>query len=105
MQCSRMNSRGSSRGVEQCAVHQGAIVTILNQVVGFTGFTAVLRLVGHFNLDRVFRVVEVNDVNVKDQHSRSRDEVACRQRRDNVNSHQTFFWKAYTANLPTPFSP
>lgn len=76
MQCSRVNSRGRSRGVQQGAVHQGAIITISDQVVSFTGPSAFLRLVGNFNLDRIFGVVEVNDVNVKDQHSRARNEVS-----------------------------
>lgn len=72
----RVNSRGGSRGVQQGAVHQGAIVTILNQIVSFTGHAALLRLVGNFNLDLVFGVVEINDMNVKDQHSRARNEVS-----------------------------
>ncbi len=84
MQCSRVNSRGRSRGVQQGAVHQGAIVTILNQIVSFAGRAAFLRLVGNFNLDLVFGVVEINDVNVKDEHSRARNEVAC-SRRANKN--------------------
>lgn len=76
MQCGRVNSRGRSRGVQQGAVHQGAIITILNQIVSFTGHAALLRLVDNFNLDLVFGVVEINDMNVKDQHSRARDEVS-----------------------------
>lgn len=75
MQCSRVNSRGRSRGVQQGAVHQGAIVTVVDQIVSFTGRVAFLRLVGDFNLNMVFGVVEINDVNVKDQHSRGRYEV------------------------------
>lgn len=75
MQCGGVNSRGRSRGVQQGAVHQGAVVTVLKQVISFTGHAALLRLVGNFNLDGVFWVVEINNVNVKDQHSRARDEV------------------------------
>lgn len=48
---------------------------VLKQVISFTGHAALLRLVGNFNLDWVFWVVEINNVNVKDQHSRARDEV------------------------------
>lgn len=76
VQCGRVNSRGGSRGVQQGAVHQGAIVTIVNQIIGFTDRAALRGLVGHFDLDRVFGVVEVNDVNVKDQNGRARDEVS-----------------------------
>lgn len=81
MQCSRRNSRGRSRGVQQGAVHQGAIVTVLNQVVSVTGHAAFPRLVGDFNLDCVFGVVEINDVNVKDQNSRARNEISCSGRK------------------------
>ena len=77
MQCSTVNSRGRSRGVQQGPVHEGAIVTIINQIIGFTGDVAFLRLVGDFDPDRVFGVVEINDMNVKDQHGRARDEVSC----------------------------
>ena len=83
MQCSRVNSRGCSRGVQQGAVHQGAIITIVYQVVRFTGPFAFLRLVGNFNIDRVLWVVEIDDVNVEDQHSRGRNEVSYSGRREN----------------------
>lgn len=81
MQCSRVNSRGCSRGVQQGAIHQGTIISIQNQVVSFTGHFAVVRLVGNFDVDRVFRVVEINDVNVKDQNSRARNEVSYKKRK------------------------
>lgn len=80
MQCGRVRSRGRSRGVQQGAVHQGAVVAILNQVVRLTGGVAFLRLVGNFNVHRVFGVVEVDDVNVEDEHSGAGDEVACSQK-------------------------
>lgn len=80
MQCSRVNSRGRSRGVQQGTVHQRAVVTILYVIVSFTGHVAFLRLVGHFNLDWIVGVVEINDVNVKDQHSGARNELSCSQR-------------------------
>lgn len=76
MQCGRVNSGGRSRGIQQGAFHQGAIITIMNQIVGFTGHAALLRFVGSFNLDWVFGVVEINDMNVKDEHSRARNEVS-----------------------------
>lgn len=76
MQCSRVHSGGRSRGVEQGTVHQGAVVTILNVIVRVTGHAAFLRLVGHFNLDWVVGVVKINDVNVKDQHSRAGNELS-----------------------------
>lgn len=77
MQCGRVNSRGRSRGVQQGAVHQGAIITILDQIVSFADLAALLGFVGRCNLDWVFGVVEINDVNVEDQHSRARNEVSC----------------------------
>lgn len=76
VQCSRVNSRGRSRGVQQGAVHQGAIVAVLNQIVSFTSHVTLLRLMGNFDIDWIFWVVEINDVNVKDEHSRSRNEVS-----------------------------
>lgn len=82
MQCGGVNSRGRSRGVQQGAIHQGAVVTVLNQVIGFTGYAALLRLVGNFNLHWVFWVVEIDNVNVKDQHSRARDEVIYSEREE-----------------------
>lgn len=61
-----MNQEERSRGVQQGAVHQGTIVTVLNHIVSFTGHVAFLRLVDDLDLDRIVGVVEVNDVDVKD---------------------------------------
>ena len=69
----RVNSRGRSRGVQQGAVHQGAIISIVDQIVGCALLAAFLGLVDNFNLDRVLGVVEINDMNVKDQHSGARN--------------------------------
>lgn len=68
--------RSYSRGVEQGAVHQGAVVTVLDQVVHLTGQVALLGLAGHLDLNEVFRVVEVDNVDVEDQDGRARDEVS-----------------------------
>lgn len=77
MQCGGAGNRGRSRGVEQSSVHQGAVVAVLDQVVYFTGDVALLGLVGDLDLDRVLGVVEVDDVDVEDEHSRARDDVPC----------------------------
>lgn len=87
MQGGRANSRGLSRGVQQGAVHQGAVVSILDQIVGFAGVAALWRLVGDADLHGVFRVVEVNDVNVKDQNGRAGDEVSCSGREGGGRGH------------------
>lgn len=68
-------SGACSRGVQQGSVHQGTIIAILDQIVHFAGHVAVLRLVGSRDTDGVFGVVEINDLNVKDQHSRAGNEV------------------------------
>lgn len=82
MRVSGVNSRGRSRGVQQRPVHQGAVIAILNVIVRFAGGIAVLGLAGHSDLDWIFGVVEIYDVNVKDQHGRARNEVSCRERGD-----------------------
>lgn len=79
MWCCRVNSRGRSRGVQKCPVQQGAVVAIVNQIVGLAGHITFLRLVGDSDLDRIFGVVEVNHVDIKDQHSRARNEVSYNQ--------------------------
>lgn len=76
-------SGGRSRGVQQGAVHQGAIVAIVNQIVRLAGGAAFPRLVGNLDVDRVFGVVEVDDVDVKDQHGRARNQFACSGEREN----------------------
>lgn len=77
MQWGRANSRGLSRGVEQSAVHQGAVVAILDQIVRFAGVAALRRLARDADLHGVIGVVEINDVNVKDEHGRAGDEISC----------------------------
>jgi len=106
---------GGSRGVQQGAVHQGAIVTILNPIVHLTRPFAVPRLVGHFDIDRVFGVVEIDDVNVKDQHGRARNEFSYGGRgritgttRSAESAHSTCFPnlpRMRGGNSPTPASP
>lgn len=68
---------GCSRGVQQGAVHQRAVVAVLDDVVLLTDPGAQGGLVGHPDLHRVLRVVEVDDVDVEDQHRGAGDEVAC----------------------------
>lgn len=75
-----MNSRGLSRGVQQGAVHQGAVVSVLDQIVSLAGVTALLRLVGNPDLHGVFGVVEINDVDVKDEDGRAGNEISCSRR-------------------------
>lgn len=77
MQWGRANSRGLSRGVQQGAIHQGAVVAILDKIVCFAGVAALRRLVGDANLHGVLGVVEINDVNVKDENGRAGDEISC----------------------------
>lgn len=84
MQCSRVNSRGRSRRVQQGTIHQGAVITILNVIVSFSGHVAFLRLVGHFDLDWIFGVVEINDMNIKDQHSGARNKLSYGGRKKNL---------------------
>jgi len=77
VQCGGANSRGRSRGVEQGAVHQRAVVAVLDDVVRLAGPVAQRGLVGHPDLHRVLGVVEVDDVDVKDQYCGTGDEVNC----------------------------
>lgn len=72
----RQRREGRSRGVEEGSVHQGAVIAILNQIVGLAGRGAVLGLVDHPDLHRILGVVEVNDVDVKDQDGGAGDEFS-----------------------------
>lgn len=60
---------GDSRGKEQRAVHQGAVVVVADEVVGRGGVVTHVGLVRGVDAHRVIGVVEVDDVNVKDEHS------------------------------------
>lgn len=107
-----MNSRGLSRGVQQGAVHQGAVVAVLDQVVSLAGVAALLRPVGNLDLHGVFGVVEINDVDVKDENGRAGNEISCsRRERENYQDRVTWvFFFFYTSemhvwNSPTPSPP
>lgn len=58
-----------SRGEEQRAVHQRAVVVVADEVVLVGGPVAWLRPVGGPDVHCIVGVVEVDDVNVKDEHS------------------------------------
>lgn len=62
-----------SRGVDGCAVHQRGIVVIFDKVSLLCFSVTALWLVDHCDLSAVWRVVEVDDVNIKHQDSWSRD--------------------------------
>lgn len=66
---------GDSRGEERRAVHQGAVVVVVHQVVHLGGVVAHLGPEGDLDFDGVAGVVEVDDVNVKHEHGRRRDDV------------------------------
>lgn len=71
---------GDSRGEQQGAVHEGAVVMVVDEVVHLAGLVAVLRLRDDLDGDVVLGVVEVNDVHVKDQYGRAGDVLTCRNR-------------------------
>lgn len=58
-----------SRGEEQRAVHQRAVVVIADQVVHLGGLVTQFGPVGGLDVHAVVGVVEVDDVNVEDEHS------------------------------------
>lgn len=66
---------GDSRGEEWRAVHQGAVVVVVDEVVHLGGHVTRLGSVGDLDADCVVGVVEVDDVDVKHQHSRRGDDV------------------------------
>lgn len=105
-----MNSRGLSRGVQQGAVHQGAVVSVLDQIVSLAGVAALLRLVGNLDLHGVFGVVEIDDVNVKDENGRAGNEISCSRREREKISGQGSNGSLHTCemhvwNSPTPSPP
>lgn len=63
-----MGSLEDSRGEEQSAVHQGAVVVVADEVVHLRGLVTRLRSVGDVDVHCVVGVVEVDDVNVKHHH-------------------------------------
>lgn len=58
-----------SRGVDGRAVHQRSVVVVFNKVSLLGLLLTRLWLVSDSDLGAVRRVVEVDDVNIKDQHS------------------------------------
>lgn len=71
------------RGEELSAIQKGAVVVVANEVPGLGRLIAGLWGRGQ-NLDfhRISRVVEVNDMDVEDQHSGARDLVSWGQNRE-----------------------
>ena len=67
---------GDLRGEQQGAVHEGAVVVVVDEVVGVAGLVANLWLGDDLHGDVVLGVVEVDDVHVKDQHGRAGDVLA-----------------------------
>lgn len=67
------NDWGNSRCKEQCAVQQWAVVVVLNEVIHLTGFITHLRFMQDLHLHRIFDIVEVYHVDVKDQYGRTWD--------------------------------
>ena len=76
MQCSSLRGRGHSRGVEEGAIHQGAIVAVLNQIISLTSHDAFLWLVKDLSCNSIFGVVEIDYMDVKHQHCRARNELS-----------------------------
>lgn len=70
-----MGCLGDSRGEERCAVDQGAVVVVVDEVVLPSGLVTHFGSVGDLDVHFVFGVVEVDDVNVKHQHGRRGDDV------------------------------
>lgn len=64
-----------SRGKEQRAVHQAAVVVIVDQVILCRGLVADLRFVEGLDLHLITGVVEVDDVDIEDENSRRGDHV------------------------------
>lgn len=60
---------GDSRGEEWRAIHQGAVVVVVDEVVLPGGLVTHFGFVGDLDFYRVVGVVEVDNVNVKHQHS------------------------------------
>lgn len=58
-----------SRGEEQRAVHQGAVVVVADQVVHLGGLITQFGSVGDLDVQGVVGVVEVDDVKVEHEHS------------------------------------
>lgn len=63
-----MGCLGYSRGEQQCAVHQGAVVVVADEVVHLCGVVAHLGSVGDVDAHGVVGVVEVDDVDVEHEH-------------------------------------
>lgn len=72
-----MRGESDSRGEEQGPVHQAAVVVIVDEVVHCCGVVACVRSVHDLDADRIVRVVEVDDKDVKNQYSGGRDNVSC----------------------------
>lgn len=64
-----MRCLGDSRGEEQRAVHQGAVVVVADEVVHLGGLITHLGSVGDLDAQGVVGVVEVDDVKVEHEHS------------------------------------
>lgn len=60
---------GDSRGEEQRAIHQGAVVVVADEVVHLGGLITHLRSVGGLDVQGVVGVVEVDNVKVEHEHS------------------------------------
>lgn len=63
------------RGKEQRPVHEGAVVVVADEVVHFCGLVTHFGSVDDLDSHSVVGVVEVDDVDVKDEHSRRRDHI------------------------------
>lgn len=77
---------GDSRGKEQRAVHEGAVVVIVDEVVHFCGVITHFGSVGDLDGHRVVGIVEVDHVDVKDEHGRRRDHVTWADHRMIISS-------------------
>lgn len=70
-----MGCLDDSRGKKRCAVHQGTVVVVADKVILGGGLVTRLGSVDDLDVHRVVGVVEVDDQNVKHQHSRRGDDA------------------------------
>lgn len=80
--CERGLGEGYVRGEEVCAVQHGAVVVVLDEVVGAGGLVALLGFEGAHNLHDVSGVVEVNHVDIKDEHCRARNALTLERKNE-----------------------
>lgn len=87
------HTRRNSRGEERRPVHQGAVVVVADEVVHFGGVVADVGSVGDLHLDGVAGVVEVNDVDVEDQHRRWRNDITWCQDKTKHRRKYIYRWE------------